>query len=199
MRLFRLVFLLFFLLINTFCWGQSDNLRLLDSMSVSNVNKRQTDSLMSSSRRNAAKVLKKLKLSDERVLLFSIGSYYYVIAETSNGDRKEYFCNLRTFSNVQYREVPFADRRKDYETYLLKAEPIFAERHYPSGPVTLSQLPGFICASGVPSYFVIYRADGSRYGEFFLPAISLESCIDVDLYIYLNRRLRAEEMKWDKD
>ena len=61
--------------------GQSDNLRLLDSMSVSNVNKRQTDSLMSSSRRNAAKVLKKLKLSDERVLLFSIGSYYYVIAE----------------------------------------------------------------------------------------------------------------------
>ena len=69
-------------------------------MSVSNVNKCQTDSLMSSSRRNAAKVLKKLKLSDERVLLFSIGSYYYVIAETSNGDRKEYFCNLRTFSNA---------------------------------------------------------------------------------------------------
>ena len=86
-------------------------------------------------------------------------------------------------------------KQKKYEKQLLQAGPIFEPTYYKN----VSQRLETRTVSGRPSYFVMKDANGKRFGEYCLSALTIPLPINQALWIYLINRLSEEISKDTKN
>ncbi len=171
----------------SYCNAQCENLYGTGSM----------ESLLSS-REKADRLLELFRENVPKVLYFLEDCYYYLIIKASPRN-KEYYIALDSLGEIRVLYV-LAERtktakQKRYEKLLLEAGPIFEPTYYKK----VSQSLETRTALGRSSYFVMKDANGKRFGEYCLSALTIPLPINQALWIYLINRLSEEISKDTKN
>lgn len=151
-----------------------------------------------SSRKKADRLLELFRENVPKVLYSLEDCYFYLIIKASPHN-KEYYIALDSLGQIRVLYV-LAERtktakQKKYEKQLLQAGPIFEPTYYKN----VSQRLETRTASGRPSYFVMKDANGRRFGEYCLSALTIPLPINQALWIYLINRLSEEISKDTKN
>ncbi|MDR1348426.1 MAG: hypothetical protein LBJ63_08400 [Prevotellaceae bacterium] len=128
-------------------------------------------------------------------LLYSIDDKYYYLIIGFQYYYKEYYINTDSLGTIEisYVENDVKSRHdKQYRKMLIDANPFDLSKYHTD---YITNIPDAECCTfGKRTYFVIKDRDGKRYGEFNLFMPVLPSPIDLNLWIYLVRRL-SEQIK----
>ena len=167
----------------SYCNAQCENLYGTGSM----------ESLLSS-REKADRLLELFRENVPKVLYFLEDCYYYLIIKASPRN-KEYYIALDSLGEIRVlylmTERTKIAKQKKYEKLLLEAGPIFEPTYYKKGLESLETK----MALGRASYFVMKDANGKRFGEFYLSALTIPLPINQALWSYLINRLSEEISK----
>ena len=164
----------------SYCNAQCENQYGTGSMESLLCSRNKADRLLELFRENVPKVLYSLE-----------DCYFYLIIKASPRN-KEYYIALDSLGEIRVLYV-LAERtktakQKKYEKQLLQAGPIFEPTYYKN----VSQCLEKRTASGRPSYFVMKDANGKRFGEYCLSALTIPLPINQALWVYLINRLSEE-------
>ena len=151
-----------------------------------------------SSREKADRLLELFRENVPKVLYSLEDCYYYLIIKAFPRN-KEYYIALDSLGEIRVLYV-LAERtktakQKKYEKLLLEAGPIFEPAYYKK----VSQSLETRTALGRSSYFVMKDANGKRFGEYCLSALTIALPINQALWIYLINRLSEEISKDTKN
>ena len=151
-----------------------------------------------SSREKADRLLELFRENVPKVLYSLEDCYYYLIIKAFPRN-KEYYIALDSLGEIRVLYV-LAERtktakQKKYEKLLLEAGPIFEPAYYKK----VSQSLETRTALGRSSYFVMKDANGKRFGEYCLSALTIALPINQALWIYLINRLSEEIYKDTKN